>query len=92
MMRSASPGKRTVDGRSQRTARFVAGESDAWWKSPEGIETRCRIEEEVWSRHREALERAGWLSRPLLKLRIRSEIAAECGRILWARSSNPRER
>ena len=74
------------DERSQSSARFVAGASDRWWKSAEGIEARQRIEEEVWSRHREALGRAGRVSRAVLKLRIRNEIAAECARVLWASS------
>ena len=92
MTRSASPGRVTADQRSRRDVRFVAGASERWWKTPEGLETRRSIEEEVWSRHREALGHAGPVARALLKLRIRYEIAAECDRVLWAQSSDPRER
>lgn len=86
MTRSASPGRVTADQRSRRDLRFVDGASERWWETPEGLETRRRIEEEVWSRHREAFGHAGPVRRLLLKLRIRNEIADECQRVLWART------
>ena len=67
--------------------RLVAEGERNWWDSPEGIERLGQIEAEVRERHAADLERAGWLRKHLLELRIRREIAAERDKatleILW---------
>lgn len=57
--------------------RFVADGASRWWESQEGVKVRQQIEDEVRSRYRAELERAGWIKQILLERRMRREIAAK---------------
>ena len=57
--------------------RIVADGGAGWWHSPEGVETRRRIELDVRTRYSAKLAGAGWFKEILLQIRMRREIRAE---------------
>ncbi|MFQ5350626.1 MAG: SRPBCC family protein [Thermoanaerobaculia bacterium] len=74
--------ERPHSARSPESAeKIVADGADNWWRSPEGVETRRRIEAEVRGSYSGRIECAGWIGEGLLEWRIRREIAAQCAKV-----------
>lgn len=61
---------------------IVANGAADWWRSPEGIETRQRIELDVRVRYRAELASASWFREILLQIRMRREIRAEMRKVM----------